>query len=93
MVERQRELIGAGDWVAEGRDIGTVVAPGRRVSRSSSTAVAPERARRRAGDERAQPPDDVLAEQEARDARDSGRESVPAGPPRQDAVAARHERR
>ena len=28
LVARQRELIGAGDWVAEGRDIGTVVAPG-----------------------------------------------------------------
>src|SRR5690349_19667568 len=28
LVEKQRELLGSGDWVAEGRDIGTVVAPG-----------------------------------------------------------------
>ena len=27
LVERQRQLMQAGDWVAEGRDIGTVVAP------------------------------------------------------------------
>jgi cytidylate kinase len=28
LVDQQRELIASGDWVAEGRDIGTVVAPG-----------------------------------------------------------------
>src|SRR5947209_2581725 len=28
LVEKQRALIARGDWVAEGRDIGTVVAPG-----------------------------------------------------------------
>src|SRR5918997_3950998 len=27
LVEKQRELMSRGDWVAEGRDIGTVVAP------------------------------------------------------------------
>src|SRR4051812_29215867 len=27
LVEKQRTLLGDGDWVAEGRDIGTVVAP------------------------------------------------------------------
>ena len=27
LVAKQRELIARGDWVAEGRDIGTVVAP------------------------------------------------------------------
>ena len=27
MVAEQRRLLGKGDWVAEGRDIGTVVAP------------------------------------------------------------------
>src|SRR4051794_41659138 len=27
MVDKQRELMATGDWVAEGRDIGTVVAP------------------------------------------------------------------
>ena len=30
LVQKQRELLADGDWVAEGRDIGTVVAPGRR---------------------------------------------------------------
>ena len=30
LVEKQRELLLDGDWVAEGRDIGTVVAPTRR---------------------------------------------------------------
>src|ERR671915_439931 len=28
LVEKQRDLLAHGDWVAEGRDIGTVVAPG-----------------------------------------------------------------
>src|SRR5688572_10594073 len=27
LVQKQRELLASGDWVAEGRDIGTVVAP------------------------------------------------------------------
>ena len=27
LVGKQRELLASGDWVAEGRDIGTVVAP------------------------------------------------------------------
>ena len=31
LVARQRELLASGDWVAEGRDIGTVVAPGAEV--------------------------------------------------------------
>ena len=31
LVERQRALVADGDWVAEGRDIGTVVAPGAEV--------------------------------------------------------------
>ena len=29
LVSKQRELLAEGDWVVEGRDIGTVVAPGR----------------------------------------------------------------
>ena len=72
---RQRELIGAGDWVAEGRDIGTVVAPGRRAE-GLSDGEPEERARRRAAelgaDEAA-----VLAEQTLRDERDSTREHSP----------------
>jgi cytidylate kinase len=43
---RQRELLGSGDWVAEGRDIGTVVAPGAEL-KVWLTASLDERARRR----------------------------------------------
>src|SRR4051794_41470315 len=46
LVERQRELMGDGDWVAEGRDIGTVVAPDAAV-KVFLTADPRERARRR----------------------------------------------
>jgi cytidylate kinase len=75
MVERQRALIGSGDWVAEGRDIGTVVAPDAEL-KVFLTADPSERARRRAA-QTGQAQDAVLAEQEARDARDSGREASP----------------
>ncbi len=47
MVARQRELIAGGDWVAEGRDIGTVVAPEAEL-KVFLTASPEERARRRA---------------------------------------------
>ena len=47
MVARQRELISEGDWVAEGRDIGTVVAPDAEL-KVFLTADSGERARRRA---------------------------------------------
>ena len=46
---KQRELIAAGDWVAEGRDIGTVVAPDAEL-KVFLTADPEERARRRARD-------------------------------------------
>jgi cytidylate kinase len=75
MVARQRSLIAGGDWVAEGRDIGTVVAPDAEL-KVFLDADPRERARRRARP----PPRDVaanLAEQEARDARDRGRETSP----------------
>ena len=45
---KQRELLAGGDWVAEGRDIGTVVAPGRRGEGLPDRRAAEERARRRA---------------------------------------------
>ena len=50
MVAEQRRLLSRGDWVAEGRDIGTVVAPGAEV-KVFLTASPQERAppRRRAG--------------------------------------------
>lgn len=46
LVPKQRALIAEGDWVAEGRDIGTVVAPDAEV-KVWLTAVEDERARRR----------------------------------------------
>lgn len=46
LVPKQRALIASGDWVAEGRDIGTVVAPDAEV-KVWLTADEGERARRR----------------------------------------------
>src|SRR5829696_5988089 len=46
MVARQRELMSAGDWVAEGRDIGSVVMPDAEV-KVFLTADPRERAQRR----------------------------------------------
>ena len=51
MVERQRALVAAGGWVAEGRDIGTVVCPDSPL-KVYLTASEDERARRRARRER-----------------------------------------
>src|SRR6202035_3268460 len=78
LVAKQRELISTGDWVAEGRDIGTVVAPeaGLKVF---LTADAAERARRRAA-ELGTDPATVLADQTLRDARDTTREHSPLRP-------------
>lgn len=78
MVARQRELIACGDLVAEGRDIGTVVAPDAEL-KVFLTASARERARRRA-DELGADADTVLAEQALRDERDSEREHSPLAP-------------
>jgi CMP/dCMP kinase len=75
LVAKQRELIGMGDWVAEGRDIGTVVAPDAEL-KVFLTASAQERAQRRAG-ELGVDPAQVLAEQAARDERDSTRSHSP----------------
>jgi len=69
LVRRQQEIVADGDWVAEGRDIGTVVAPNAAV-KVFLTATAEERARRRA----AQTGGDyatILKDQAERDARDS----------------------
>jgi CMP/dCMP kinase len=75
MVAKQRELMATGDWVAEGRDIGTVVAPGAEV-KVFLTASPQERARRRAA-ERGEDLPAVLAEQAIRDERDSKRAHSP----------------
>jgi cytidylate kinase len=70
LVERQRALISDGDWVAEGRDIGTVVAPDAEL-KIWLTASAEERARRR------ELPVEELRE---RDERDASREHAPMKP-------------
>jgi cytidylate kinase len=75
LVERQRELIATGDWVAEGRDIGTVVAPDADV-KVFLTASEAERAERRAR-ELGGDVDVVRRELAERDARDSEREHSP----------------
>jgi cytidylate kinase len=72
MVARQRGLIATGDYVAEGRDIGTVVSPEAPL-KVFLTASDEERARRRAG-ETGEDPASVLAAQRRRDARDIERE-------------------
>ena len=72
MVARQRALIDAGDYVAEGRDIGTVVSPDAPL-KVFLTASDEERARRRAA-ETGEPVEAVLAAQRERDARDRERE-------------------
>jgi CMP/dCMP kinase len=75
LVEQQRRILTDGDWVAEGRDIGTVVAPGAEV-KVFLTADPVERARRRAaelgGDQEV-----VLRELILRDERDRTREASP----------------
>jgi cytidylate kinase len=67
LLGKQRALIEHGDWVAEGRDIGTVVAPDADL-KVWLTADEAERARRRGV------PVDEIRE---RDARDAGREHSP----------------
>ncbi|HEY3864943.1 MAG TPA: (d)CMP kinase [Solirubrobacteraceae bacterium] len=75
LVSFQRMLLAGGDWVAEGRDIGTVVAPEAEL-KVFLTASPEERARRRAT-ELGGNPQTVLAEQTMRDERDTTREHSP----------------
>jgi len=67
LLDTQRALLSRGDWVAEGRDIGTVVAPGADVKVWLTASLA-ERAQRRG-----QPEDEVRA----RDERDRTRDHSP----------------
>ena len=78
LVALQRELIEAGDYVAEGRDIGTVVAPDAEL-KVFLTATPEERARRRA-EQTGGDPADVLREQLRRDERDATRAHSPLQP-------------
>ena len=75
LVGKQRELMAAGDYVAEGRDIGTVVAPDAAV-KVFLTASDEERARRRAS-ELGIDAESVLADQRRRDERDRSRQHSP----------------
>jgi CMP/dCMP kinase len=75
LVRKQRELLSQGDWVVEGRDIGTVVAPDAPV-KVFLTASPEERARRRAA-ELGTDVQTVLRDQALRDAQDEGREHSP----------------
>jgi cytidylate kinase len=83
LVARQQELMADGDWVAEGRDIATVVAPDAAV-KVFLTADPAERAARRAAEIGADPAT-VLREQALRDERDA-RDARSVHAPAPDAV-------
>jgi CMP/dCMP kinase len=78
LVQKQRHLLANGDWVAEGRDIGTVVAPDAAV-KVFLNASPEERARRRAAELGADL-ETVLRDQAIRDAQDMEREHSPLMP-------------
>ena len=78
LVQKQRELLAEGDWVAEGRDIGTVVAPAAELKiflTASPEARAWRRARDLGTDWRV-----VLKDQALRDQQDAQREHSPLRP-------------
>jgi len=75
LLKKQRRLLADGDWVAEGRDVGTVVAPDAAV-KVYLTASPEERARRRAA-ELGTDVGTVLRDQALRDAQDMDREHSP----------------
>jgi cytidylate kinase len=75
LAEKQRQLLATGDWVAEGRDIGTVVKPDAEL-KIFLTASPEERARRRAAELGADWRT-VLKDQAIRDQQDSDREHSP----------------
>ena len=76
LVAKQRELIKQGDWVAEGRDVGTVVAPQAEL-KIYLVASPEERARRRARDLGTADWRTVLRDQTLRDQQDAQREHSP----------------
>ena len=69
LVRKQQAILEHGDWVAEGRDIGSVVAPEAAV-KVFLTAAPTERALRRAAETGADP-ERVLQDQHERDRRDA----------------------
>jgi cytidylate kinase len=80
MVALQREVLATGDWVADGRDIGTTVCPDAEV-KVFLTADPGVRAERRRGDLVAMgadvPIEEVRADIERRDLLDSTRDASP----------------
>jgi cytidylate kinase len=78
MTRKQRDFLEEGNWVAEGRDIGTVVAPSAPV-KVFLTATPEARARRRAA-ELGMDLETVLKEQIRRDQRDTERKHSPLMP-------------
>ena len=80
LVALQRGMLRDGDYVAEGRDIGTVVAPDAEL-KVFLTASERERARRRA-EQIGADVEEVLREQAQRDERDATREHSPLQPAR-----------
>jgi len=79
LVAKQRELLEDGDWVGEGRDVGTVVAPDAEL-KIFLTASPEERARRRARDLGSADWRTVLRDQTLRDQQDEQREHSPLRP-------------
>src|SRR4051794_36316967 len=79
LVDKQRELLhDGGDWVAEGRDIGTVVAPDAELK--VFLTASPERRARRRAEELGSDYQTVLRDQALRDQQDSEREHSPLAP-------------
>jgi cytidylate kinase len=78
LVRKQQAILREGDWVAEGRDIGTVVCPQAQV-KVFLTASPEARARRRA-EELGADYESVLAQQFQRDERDERRAHSPLIP-------------
>jgi CMP/dCMP kinase len=69
IVAKQRAMVAEGDWVIEGRDAATGIAPDAEI-KVFLTATPQERARRRAAQE-GRPVEEVLREQAERDAKDN----------------------
>ena len=76
LVAKQRELLEHGDWVGEGRDIGTVVAPNAEL-KIFLTASPETRAKRRAADLGHADWRVVMKDQALRDQQDTEREHSP----------------
>lgn len=83
LVEQQRRIGAEGDYVVEGRDIGTVVFP-QAALKVFMTASAEERARRRVAQNKARgiasDYDSILSDIIARDEQDSSRDTSPLRP-------------